>query len=52
MRRVTWKEQALNDLANILDYIEQQNPVASRKLLEQMMRVADSLPLTLPLSLR
>ncbi|WP_325939581.1 type II toxin-antitoxin system RelE/ParE family toxin [Franconibacter daqui] len=44
MRRVTWKEQALNDLANILDYIEQQNPVASRKLLEQMMRVADSLP--------
>lgn len=44
MQWVKWKESALNDLADIIDYIEQYNPVASRKLHQQIVHAAESLP--------
>ncbi|EOS93153.1 type II toxin-antitoxin system mRNA interferase toxin, RelE/StbE family [Erwinia tracheiphila] len=44
MQWVKWKESALNDLADIIDYIEQYNPVASRKLHQQIVHVAENLP--------
>lgn len=41
---VKWKEHALNDLADIIDYIEQVNPTASRKLHEQIVHAVENLP--------
>lgn len=44
MHWIKWKEHALNDLADIIDYIEQFNPTASRKLQEQIVYAVDNLP--------
>ncbi|WP_447870427.1 type II toxin-antitoxin system RelE/ParE family toxin [Serratia fonticola] len=44
MLLVKWKESALNDLADIIDYIEQYNPVASSKLYRQIVHVTENLP--------
>lgn len=44
MQLVKWKESALNDLAEIIDYIEQYNPVASSKLHSQIVHVTENLP--------
>jgi toxin ParE1/3/4 len=41
---VKWKESALRDLADIIDYIDQYNSVASRKLHQQIVHAAESLP--------
>ncbi len=43
MQWVKWKESALNDLANIIDYIEQYNPSASSKLHHQIIHVTENL---------
>ena len=44
MQWVKWKESALYDLAEIIDYIEQYNPVASSKLHHQIVHVTENLP--------
>lgn len=44
MQLVKWKGSALNDLAEIIDYIEQYNPVASSKLHRQIVHVTENLP--------
>ncbi|PVZ81188.1 type II toxin-antitoxin system mRNA interferase toxin, RelE/StbE family [Serratia sp. S1B] len=44
MQWVKWKESALYDLAELIDYIEQYNPVASDKLHRQIVHVTENLP--------
>ncbi|MBA3753101.1 MAG: type II toxin-antitoxin system RelE/ParE family toxin [Nitrospira sp.] len=41
--KVRWTEQALARLADIEDYIAQDNPVAAAKLIERILRRGDGL---------
>ncbi|MCW2488255.1 type II toxin-antitoxin system RelE/ParE family toxin [Candidatus Symbiopectobacterium sp. NZEC127] len=43
MQWVKWKTSALYDLAEIIDYIEQYNTVASSKLHQQIVHVTENL---------
>jgi addiction module RelE/StbE family toxin len=41
---VSWKTDALYDLVEIVDYVEQRNPVAAANLHADIVSVAESLP--------
>jgi toxin ParE1/3/4 len=42
---VRWSEEATTDLVDIIDYIEQRNAVAAKRLLTTIVQSAESLPL-------
>lgn len=44
MQRVKWKETALNDLVNIIDYLEQFSSTAGTRLLRKIVTATENLP--------
>lgn len=51
MLTVRWTEEATSDLIEIIDYIDQRNPIAAESLHIEILRTVESLP-TAPLIFR
>ena len=45
MQTVRWSDEAATDLVEIIDYIEQHNPIAAQVLHAAIVQSAESLPL-------
>jgi plasmid stabilization system protein ParE len=45
VQAVRWSEEATTDLVEIIDYIDQRNPVAAQNLFSAIVQSAQSLPL-------
>lgn len=41
---VRWSEEATSDLVEIIDYIDQRNPIAAASLHTEILRTVESLP--------
>ncbi|SOB77093.1 addiction module toxin, RelE/StbE family [Marinobacter sp. LV10R510-11A] len=44
MLTVRWSEEATSDLIEIIDYIDQRNPIAALSLHSEILRTVESLP--------
>ncbi|MBE7375071.1 type II toxin-antitoxin system RelE/ParE family toxin [Pseudomonas lopnurensis] len=44
MQTVRWTDEAASDLVEIIDYIEQRNPLAAQALHTSILRVVEGLP--------
>ena len=44
MQRIRWTDEASTDLVEIIDYIEQRNPLAATNLRRDIIYAVDSLP--------
>ena len=45
MQTVRWSDEATTDLVDIIDYIEQRNPIAAQVLYAAIVQSAENLPL-------
>ena len=45
MQTVRWSDEATTDLVDIIDYIEQHNPIAAQSLHAAIVQSAENLPL-------
>ena len=45
MQAVRWSDEATTDLVDIIDYIEQHNPIAAQSLHAAIVQSAENLPL-------
>ena len=45
MQTARWSDEATTDLVDIIDYIEQRNPIAAQSLHTAIVQSAESLPL-------
>ena len=45
MQTIEWSDEAATDLVDIIDYIEQRNPLAAQNLQAAIVQSAENLPL-------